>query len=208
MRARPALARALALVASLLLTAGVGRAQGDVPALMQAAAGGDRAALATLEGRARRGGLAEQLVLARLSIDGVGVARDVRAGYGWLCLAAHHDEVSASSVRAAWLVAEWFRTGGGLADRGYRGASRDREDPVRAYFWYGVLRMMGARDAEGGAQAARLAALGQRSVSRSLFESERTRMDAAAEAWEPWTPPADGELCLALPPGAGPGPAP
>ena len=198
MTAVPAAAVLIAVALAFVGAPGVA-AEPELAPLVRAAIAGDGEALAAIRRAAGEGDLGAQLALASMRINGLGVEPDRRAGFGWLCLAAHHDRISEPVVHATWLLAEWFRTGGGLAERHYEGRSREHEDPMRAYFWYSVLARMGARDVEAGDRAAQLGGLGQRSVGSMLFAPEREEMAAAAAAWQPWTRPADGETCLALP---------
>jgi hypothetical protein len=175
---------------------GVGDGVGD---LLRALGDGDAAAREALEQRAGRGDTAARLALADAYLAGAGVPRNVPAGVGWLCLAAHDRTGGEGVTRALWLVAEYLRTGGGLADRGYVGRRMEDEDPLRAYFWFAVMGREDGPFEIVDLRARRLGGIGAAAVGRALFASERAAMDAAARDWRPERAPASGEACLRLP---------
>jgi len=149
---------------------------------------------------ARAGDMRAQDTYATLLARGLGGSRDLRAAMGWYCRLAHHEEGGKAILRAVWYLGEYFRTGGGLPGR-YADGRREDEDPIRAYFWYGVLARSRALYQHGAAGVARVGNLGMSTVGRELYAREKRTLDAAIARWRPTRSPGSGPTCLALPEG-------
>ena len=119
---------------------------------------------------------------------------------GWYCRVAHHPQGGDVILRAVWYLGEYFRTGGGLPGR-YAEGRREKEDPLRAYFWFGVLARSDALYTHGATGVARVGRLGMGTVGRELYPEEKRLLDAAVARWRPIRSPGSGAECLALPDG-------
>jgi len=159
---------------------------------------GARAALRT---PAQGGSVQAQGMLAAMLLDGVGGRADRARAMQWLCMLVHHRHGGASVARAAWFLAEYFRTGGGLPGRRYNEGERQREDPVKAYFWFRVMAEQAGLFETAVEDAVNMGRLGGSSVARQLLEGERQRVDRRLERWSPGQVPASPERCLELPDG-------
>ena len=157
------------------------------------------AALPDLQRLGRAGDARAQGLLAGAYLEARGVAADDLRAMGWLCLLVHHREGGRVVMRAAWSLAEFFRTGGALPGRRYQRGDRGREDPRRAYFWFSVMAGQSGRYAQEDEASRKLGRLGMRSVRRELFESEVEVLEAALEAWGPERRFDSPQRCLALP---------
>ena len=126
-----------------------------------------------------------QRMLAAVYLYGVGVTVDRQRAMSWFCQLAHQPQGGREVMEGVWLLAEWFRTGGGLPSGHYRNADPDREDPLRAYFWYGVLATQAAYYEQTDRNSALLGRLGRNSMVRMLLPPERRQLDAALKQWQP-----------------------
>jgi len=149
---------------------------------------------------ARSGDVRAQDTYATLLARGLGGPRELRAAMGWYCRVAHHKQGGKEILRAVWYLGEYFRTGGGLPGR-YADGRREDEDPLRAYFWFGVLARSDTLYTHGAEGVARVGRLGMSTVGRELYPEEKRSLDAAVERWRPTRAPGSGESCLALPDG-------
>jgi hypothetical protein len=169
-------------------------------ALARVEAGDTGGALPELERLARAGDPRAQDALAGILARGIGVRADVSGAMGWYCLLANHPEGGRPVMHAVWFLAEYFRTGGALpGSAGYRGGSREREDPIRAYFWFRVLERQAELYANVDGPSRRMGQVGAASVGRELYAQERAALDAAVARWRPrarFDAPAE---CLELP---------
>jgi hypothetical protein len=102
-------------------------------------------------------------------------------------------------AEAVWLLAEYFRTGGGLPGWRYTEGRREREDPVRAHFWFLLLASQDAHYDEVVEDTLSLGALGARTTGRELTEAERRLVQDRLVRWRPLPVAADRERCLRLP---------
>lgn len=158
-----------------------------------------QAAFAELEPLARAGDARAQDALAAMYLRGLGVSRDVRAGMGWFCLLAHQAEGGRGIMQAAWYLAEWFRTGGGVPGARYNDGSRAAEDPVRAYFWFSVMAEQAQLYENVHEDSVRLGKIGRTAVGSVLFEKEREEIAAAVARWRPRPANLTPQSCLAIP---------
>jgi TPR repeat protein len=140
-----------------------------------------------------------QGALARMLVAGVGGPEDRTAGMQWFCVLAHQPDGGRAVVEAVWLLAEYFRTGGGLPGWRYTEGRREREDPVRAYFWFRLLASQGTHYGEVVQDALPLGALGARTTGRELTEAERRAVEDRLARWRPLPVPAQRARCLRLP---------
>ncbi len=142
-----------------------------------------------------------QRALARMLVAGVGGPADREEAMGWFCVLAHQPSGGRDVVQALWLLAEYFRTGGALPGFRYGEGRRDRENPLRAHFWFTLLATQDRHYEQVVEDAARLGALGMRSTGRELREGERERVARRAAGWQPLPDPAPParERCLSLP---------
>jgi len=177
-------------------TVAAGELEGALAALR---AGQPGAARATLERLAAGGDPGAQEALAALLVRGIGGPRDVTGAMGWYCLLAHRPEGGRGVMQAAWTLAEYYRTGGAVPALGYRAGRREDENPLRAYFWYGVMAANGRLYRRPDTAAARLGRLGMSSVGRELFAAERSAIETALAGWSPADAPASRAACLAEP---------
>jgi len=165
---------------------------------------GDRAAaLAQFRELAGRGDAGAQEALAGIYLQGRGVEPDVRRAMGWLCRLAHHREGGGSVVRALWFLGTYFKSGGGFPGAEGRG-DPSREDPVRAYFWFGLQARQKALYQQADGRSALLGKLAYEAEGRVLFERERKRIDQDIARWHPDRDAGSGEECLQLPAGLRP----
>ncbi len=140
-----------------------------------------------------------QDVLAAMVLEGVGGPADRPGAMGWYCMLAHQPAGGRPVVRALWVLAEYYRTGGGLPGRRYNQGRPDREDPVRAYFWFRLMADQAAHYEQVLEDGVRLGRLGSREVARQLYEGERQQVDRRLERWSPTPAPERPETCLELP---------
>jgi TPR repeat protein len=195
-------ARVLAVL--LLASAGAGGADRARSPLLDAAAqllreGDLPRARAAYRELAEAGDPLAQQAMARILLDALGGAADRRGAMHWLCRLAHHRDGGPDVVRAQWYLAEYFRTGGGLPGQRYNDGERAAEDPVKAYFWFGIMAAQQRHYAQVEASAVTLGQVGMSQVGRQLHEGERQQVLRALERWAPGEPPrADGD-CLDLP---------
>lgn len=162
--------------------------QGDAP--------GARAAYRDL---AEAGNPLAQQALAGMLLDGLGGAADRQRAMHWLCRLAHHRAGGPDVLRAAWYLAEYFRTGGGLPGQRYNDGERAAENPIKAYFWFGVLAGQARYYARTDARARTLGELGMRRVGDQLYDGERQQVERALERWTPLDAASRSERCLDLP---------
>jgi hypothetical protein len=113
----------------------------------------------------------------------------------------HHPAGGENMARAAWFLAEYFRTGGGLPGPSYNHGVRGREDPVKAYFWFRVMVEQERLFDSAVEDAVNMGRLGASSVSRELYAQERQQVDARLERWRPDQVPPSPAQCLELPAG-------
>ena len=120
---------------------------------------------------------------------------------GYTCLVAHHAVGGKGVMTAVWVLAEYFRTGGGVPGAHYNAGKIEREDPYRAYFWFSVLANQAHLYEQVLEDSVRLGLVGKQSVARVLFENEKVILAAALNTWhvQPFT--AGPENCLREPPG-------
>lgn len=140
-----------------------------------------------------------QQAMAKMLLEGLGGAADRRAAMHWLCRLAHHRDGGPDVVRAQWYLAEYFRTGGGLPGQRYNDGDRAAEDPLKAYFWFGLMAAQPRLYARVEARAVTLGLVGMSQVARQLHEGERQQVARALERWTPGDTPPPGAACLHLP---------
>jgi TPR repeat protein len=140
-----------------------------------------------------------QGALARMLVAGIGGAEDRAAGMQWFCVLAHQPAGGRPVAEAVWLLAEYFRTGGGLPGWRYTEGRREREDPVRAHFWFRLLASQEAHYDEVVEDSLALGALGARTTGRELTEEERRLVQGRLARWRPLPVAAQRERCLRLP---------
>jgi len=177
-------------------------ARADVESVLERLRDGEvETALPELRSLARDGDARAQDALATVYLEGIGVPADPQRAMGWYCALAHHGEGGERVIRAVWHLAEYFRTGGGVPGAGYRRGRREREDPVRAYFWFAVMARQETYydQVEGGSTT--LGKMGVNAMSRLLFPEERAALEKALERWRADRFTAGGAQCLALPTG-------
>jgi len=148
---------------------------------------------------ARTGHRQAQETLASMLLRGVGGPPDRQRAMAWLCMRAHAPEGGKAVTQALWLLAEYFRTGGGLPGRRYNDGDRSREDPVKAYFWFKVMAGQDRHYQQVVADAARLGRLGAGTVVKQLLDGEKQQVERRLESWSPARPPSSPERCLDLP---------
>jgi TPR repeat protein len=197
--------RALRVMAACALLAVAAVAAEPVPsAALQAAAqllrqGDAPGARAAYRELAEAGNPLAQQALATMLLDGLGGAADRQRAMHWLCRLAHHRRGGPEVLRAAWYLAEYFRTGGGLPGQRYNDGARSAENPIKAYFWFGVMAGQERYYARIVASARTLGELGMRRVGDQLYDGERQQVERALERWTPHDAPSGGERCLELP---------
>jgi TPR repeat protein len=190
--------------ACLLLAVACGAAEPVPSAALQAAAqllrqGDVQGARAAYRELAEAGDRRAQQVLAGMLLDGVGGAADRPRAMHWLCRLAHHRDGGPEVLRAAWYLAEYFRTGGGLPGQRYNDGERAAENPIKAYFWFGVLAGQARYYARTDASARTLGELGMSRVGDQLYDGERQQVERALERWAPLDAASRGARCLDLP---------
>jgi TPR repeat protein len=163
------------------------------------AAGKAQEAQATARVLARAGNLQAQETLASMLLRGIGSAPDREAAMAWLCLRVHAPEGGRAVTQSLWLLAEYFRTGGGLPGRRYNDGDRSLEDPVKAYFWFKVMAGQKQYYDETVADAARLGRLGVGTLAKQLTPGERQSAQRRLETWSPAQRPESPARCLELP---------
>ena len=199
--------RSLAVLALLVgLCSGTSAAEptpaGDLELAREYLSRGDTvAARKAFHGPALRGIADAQEALAAMMLEGIGGPADMDGAMQWLCLLAHQPSGGESVTRAAWFLAEYFRTGGGLPGRRYNQGDRGQEDPVKAYFWFRVMAEQDRLYRESVADAVSMGRLGASSVARELREAERQRVEHRLERWRPGQAPGPPGHCLDLPAG-------
>ncbi len=154
-----------------------------------------------LEPLARAGDFQAQDALSAMYLEGLGVAADIGRAMAWFCAMTHHKTGGRETMRAAWFLAEYFRTGGALPGTAYEAAAPEHEDPIRAYFWFSLMARQSDYFAQTHAKSVTLGTLGAKRVGKDLFAEERTRVEALAKRWHPTRAPPPGKACLALPDG-------
>jgi hypothetical protein len=142
-----------------------------------------------------------QDVLASMYIQGLGVKIDRQKAMQWYCALAHQPQGGRLVSRALWMLAEYFRTGGGLPSKRYKGKSRKNEDPYRAYFWFEIMARQKNYFQEIYQDGEKLGNIGRYIVARQLEEAEIDQIKHYLQQWEPHEPVASLESCLALPQG-------
>jgi len=142
-----------------------------------------------------------QDVLASMYIQGLGVKIDRQKAMQWYCALAHQPQGGRLVSRALWMLAEYFRTGGGLPSKRYKGKSRENEDPYRAYFWFEIMARQKNYFQEIYQDGEKLGNIGRYIVARQLEEAEIDQIKHYLQQWEPKGPLASIESCLALPQG-------
>ena len=142
-----------------------------------------------------------QDVLAALYLQGLGVEANRQRAMQWYCALAHQPQGGRMVSRAVWLLAEYFRTGGGLPSYRYKGKRRENEDPYRAYFWFEVLARQKTYYQEVYQDGEKLGNIGRFVMARQLEEAEIDQIKYFLEQWEPHEPIDSLESCLALPQG-------
>ena len=142
-----------------------------------------------------------QDVLASMYIQGLGVQINRQKAMQWYCALAHQPEGGRMVSRALWMLAEYFRTGGGLPSKRYKGKSRENEDPYRAYFWFEVLARQKNYYQQVYQDGEKLGNIGRYIVARQLEEAEIDQIKHFLKQWEPHEPLASLDGCLALPQG-------
>ena len=142
-----------------------------------------------------------QEVLAALYLQGLGVEANRQRAMQWYCALAHQPRGGRMVSRAVWLLAEYFRTGGGLPSYRYKGKRRENEDPYRAYFWFEVLARQKTYYQEVYQDGEKLGNIGRFVMARQLEEAEIDQIKYFLEQWEPHEPIDSLESCLALPQG-------
>jgi len=149
-----------------------------------------------------RAGYAEaQDVLAAMYLQGLGVAVNRQRAMQWYCALAHQPQGGRMVSRAVWLLAEYFRTGGGLPSYRYKGKRRENEDPYRAYFWFEILARQKNYYQQVYQDGEKLGNIGRYIMARQLTEAEIDQIKSFLERWEPQEPVVSLENCLALPRG-------
>ena len=142
-----------------------------------------------------------QDILAALYTQGLGVHEDREKAMQWYCALAHQPEGGRKVVRAAWLLAEYFRTGGGLPSKRYQHKSREHEDPYRAYFWFEVLARQKDYYRQVYQEGEKLGNIGRFVMARQLNKAEIDQVKFFLQQWQPREPVTSLEQCLALPRG-------
>jgi hypothetical protein len=142
-----------------------------------------------------------QDVLASMYIQGLGVKIDRQKAMQWYCALAHQPQGGRLVSRALWMLAEYFRTGGGLPSKRYKGKIRENEDPYRAYFWFEIMARQKNYFQEIYQDGEKLGNIGRYIVARQLEEAEIDQIKHFLQQWEPHEPVASLESCLALPQG-------
>ena len=142
-----------------------------------------------------------QDILAALYTQGLGVPPDREKAMQWYCALAHQPEGGRTVVRAVWLLAEYFRTGGGLPSKRYKQKRRENEDPYRAYFWFEVLARQKDYYQHVYPDGEKLGNIGRFVMARQLDESEIDQINFYLKQWEPHEPVVSLDQCLALPQG-------
>ena len=168
--------------------AALGRGDFDtaVPELRRLAGEGDRRAGDTLAG---------------LYLEGIGVERDLPRAMGWYCRLAHDRRGGPEVMRAAWYLAEYFRTGGGVPGPAYNQGRREDEDPPRAYFWFALMAGQEGLFDTVDARSVILGKIGLNAVGGVLFAEEKEALARATAAWRPDREVASAPACLLLPEG-------
>jgi len=140
-----------------------------------------------------------QDALATMYLKGIGVTRDVRAAMSWYCMLAHYRQGGQGVMHAVWILAEWFRTGGGVPGQGYNDGKPENEDPLRAYFWFSVMAQQDDLYEEADDKSVRLGKIGMTRVGRVLYDEEKTALSAAVSRWRPAQPASTPRRCLETP---------
>lgn len=164
-------------------------------------------ALPELRRAAEAGDARAQSALAHRYLAGAGVAVDVERAMQWLCRAVHHRPGGVRVGRALWYLATYFRTGGGVPGAEQLG-ERAREDPLRAYFWFGIQADQQRHFDSVHAESELLGRLGRSTLAPLLYPEERARIEAAVARWDPARPVRSGRACLRLPQGLPAAPPP
>ncbi len=155
--------------------------------------------LREMQAVARGGDPRAQDALATMYLKGVGVTRDVRAAMSWYCMLAHHRKGGEGVMRAVWILAEWFRTGGGVPGQRYNDGKPENEDPLRAYFWFNVMARQKDLYEEVYDNSVRLGKIGMTMVGRVLYDEEKTALGAAVSRWRPTRSVSTPLRCLEIP---------
>ncbi len=142
-----------------------------------------------------------QDVLASMYIQGLGVEIDRQKAMQWYCALAHQPQGGRLVSRALWMLAEYFRTGGGLPSKRYKGKSREHEDPYRAYFWFQIMAQQKNYFQEVYQDGEKLGNIGRYIVATQLEEAEIDQIKHYLQGWEAKGPMESIESCLALPQG-------
>ncbi len=142
-----------------------------------------------------------QDVLASMYLQGLGVKANREQAMRWYCALAHQPQGGRIVSRALWLLAEYFRTGGGIPDKRYKNKRRENEDPYRAYFWFEILARQKDYYQQVFPDGQKLGNLGRYVVARQLMEAEIDRVKQYLGQWEPRKSLVSLEKCLALPQG-------
>lgn len=155
--------------------------------------------LREMEAVAKGGDPRAQDALATIYLKGVGVTRDVRAAMSWYCMLAHYRQGGQGVMRAVWILAEWFRTGGGIPGQRYNEGKPENEDPLRAYFWFSVMAQQEDLYEEAHDNSVRLGKIGMTRVGRALYDEEKTALRAAVTHWRPTQSVSTPLRCLEIP---------
>ena len=194
-----------ALLLSLAAVCGAGPAGATADGVDAALAALERGdvdtAVPALRALAEAGDTSAQDALAALYLRGIGVETDVTRAMQWYCRVAHTPSGGRPVMRAAWLLAEYFRTGGGVPSRHYLDGDPARIDPMRAYFWFSVMANQSALYADIDADSVTLGKIGMNAMGRELYDEEKAGLARAVSAWSPARTVASGPACLALPDG-------
>lgn len=158
-------------------------------------------AIPTLEVLAEAGDPRAHDTLAAMYLQGIGVEADLPRAMQWYCRVAHDPAGGRPAMHAAWFLAEYFRTGGGVPGSHYLEGNQARSDPIRAYFWFLVMANQSGLYKETHADSVTLGKIGVNAVGRELYAEEKAGLARALAAWHPSRPVRSGEECLALPEG-------
>lgn len=187
--------------AALLLMVAVA-ARADFDAAVAALERGDfAAAIPELRRLADGGDPRARDTLAGLYLEGIGVERDVARAMGWYCRLVHDRQGGPEVMRAAWYLAEYFRTGGGVPGPAYNQGRPEDENPIKAYFWFALMAGQEALFDTVDKRSVILGEIGLNAVGGVLFAEEKESLARALRAWRPERPVASAAACLALPEG-------
>lgn len=184
----------------------VGDVTGDAyaAALKLLEAGEAAPAIRALNALAAGNDLRAEGALANIYLEGLGVSRAPARAMQWYCRLAYHREGGETIMRGIWRMAEYLRTGGGVPGHGYSQADLEREDPIRALFWFEVLAQQERWYDAADASSQRIGRLGARELKSQLFPAELEKVRVALDSFDVANPPSPSETCLTHPPGLDP----